>query len=172
MNRVVLTSLIVAVTFGLDHRNHIFTVKDWSHLSAADRQVFVKSKSLAEKGAWDFVDLEGKGLELAVINPTGVLGPIIGPRASSSIGIVGSLLSDKMARRASDLMLGVVKVRDVVELHIRAMITPGARGERFLATNKVMTVLEIADIVKDHFPKYASQLPSRVMPSWLNWFAP
>jgi dihydroflavonol-4-reductase len=171
VKRVVITSSIVAITFGVDHRDHVFTERDWSDLSLASDQSYVKSKTLAEKAAWDFVEEEGQGLELAVINPTGVLGPILGPCASSSIGIIASLLSGRMARGAPNLMFGVVDVRDIADLHIRAMVTPEANGERFLATNKVMTVLEISEIIKEYHPNYENKLPSQVIPSWMVWLA-
>lgn len=171
VKRVVLTSSIVAVTLGINTKNYIFTENDWSDFSHDKTQMYAKSKTVAEKAAWQFVESEGEGLELVVINPAGVLGPILGHGSSSSISIIDNLMSGKFARGVPDIMFGIVDVRDVAELHIRAMITPDAKGQRFIATNKIMSMLQIANVIKEHFPSYKNKLPSQVIPVWTIWLA-
>ena len=93
---------------------------------------YVKSKTLAERAAWDFVAREGGALELAVVNPVGVLGPVLGPDLSTSIQLVKQSLDGAMPGTPR-LYFDIVDVRDVADLHLRAMTDPAAKGERFLA---------------------------------------
>ena len=103
----------------------------------------MKSKTIAERAAWDFVEREGGALELSVINPVGVLGPILGPDYSTSIQLVQRLL-DGALPGVPRLSFGIVDVRDVADLHRRAMSDPAARmGSK------------------------ASRVPTRVLPDWL-----
>ena len=96
-------------------------------------QPYQKSKTIAERAAWDFVAREGGGLELAVVNPVGVFGPVLGPDYSTSILLVKRLMDGAMPG-CPDLRFGAVDVRDVADLHLKAMTDPAARGERFIAT--------------------------------------
>ena len=129
--RVVLTSSFAAIGYGHAPTERLFTEEDWTELDDA-ASPYVRSKTLAERAAWDFVTSEGGALELAVVNPVGVVGPVVGPDLSSSIRLVKQALDGAMPA-APHLYFNVVDVRDVAELHLRAMIDPAARGERFLA---------------------------------------
>ena len=93
---------------------------------------YAKSKTVAERAAWDFVASEGGPLELAVVNPVAVLGPLLGPDASTSIELVKRLIDGSMPGTPK-VAYGLVDVRDVADLHVRAMTAPEAAGERFLA---------------------------------------
>ena len=93
---------------------------------------YTKSKTLAERAAWDFIAREGGGLELSVVNPVGVFGPVLGPDFSTSIELVKRLLDGAMPGLPR-VAYGIVDVRDVADLHLRAMSDPAAAGERFLA---------------------------------------
>ena len=107
----------------------------------------MKSKTLAERAAWDFVAKEG-GVELAVINPTAVLGPVLGPDYSPSIMIVQRML-DGAIPGCPQRWFGIVDVRDLADLHVRAMTNPAARGERFLAAaGDFMSMVDIARVLK------------------------
>ncbi|HKU11350.1 MAG TPA: NAD-dependent epimerase/dehydratase family protein, partial [Sinomonas sp.] len=75
VQRVVLTSSFAAVGYGHPDRQHVFDENDWTDLSARGISPYVKSKTIAERAAWDFVEREG-GIELAVVNPVGILGPV------------------------------------------------------------------------------------------------
>ncbi len=78
VRRVVLTSAIGAVAYGHPDRSTPFTEADWTNVDAGI-EPYQKSKTLAERAAWHFVETEGSGLELTTVNPTGVLGPVLGP---------------------------------------------------------------------------------------------
>lgn len=126
-----------------------------------------KSKTLAERAAWDFIAREGGALELSVVNPVGVFGPVLGPDFSTSIEIVKRLM-DGAVPGCPRLSFGVVDVRDVADLHLRAMIDPAAKGERFLAiAGDFMTMQAIALVLKARMGEAAKRVPTRVLPDFL-----
>src|ERR1700681_3753569 len=148
VKRVVLTSSFAAIGYGQKPRTTPFTETDWTNPSAADVSPYVKSKTLAERAAWDFIGREGGALELAVVNPVGVFGPVLGPDYSTSIHLVQRML-DGALPGSPRLSLGVVDVRDLADLHLRAMTHLAAMGQRFLAVaGDFMTMLEIAQLLK------------------------
>src|ERR1700733_11123729 len=132
VKRVVLTSSFAAVGYGHPPSDRPFSEKDWTDPNGPDVGPYVKSKTLAERAAWDFIAREGGSLELSVVNPVGVFGPVLGPDFSPSIQIVQRLM-DGAVPGCPRLSFGVVDVRDVADLHLRAMTDPAAQGERFLA---------------------------------------
>ena len=129
---------------------------------------YVKSKTLAERAAWDFIANEGGSLELSVVNPVGVFGPVLGPDYSTSILLVQRLMDGAMPG-APRLYFGVVDVRDVADLHIRAMSHPAAKGERFLAVaGDFMSMLDIAKVLKSRMGASAKRVAqTRELPNWL-----
>jgi dihydroflavonol-4-reductase len=164
---VVQTSSFAAIGYGFKNRTAPFTEADWTDTSGSDVQPYAKSKTLAERAAWDFIAKEGGGLELAVINPVGVFGPVLAADYSSSSLIVQRLM-DGAVPGCPRLYFGVVDVRDVADLHIRAMTNPAAKGERFLATSgDFMTMAEIAKVLKSRMGAAAKRVPTRQVPDWL-----
>ncbi|HWZ57368.1 MAG TPA: aldehyde reductase [Gemmatimonadaceae bacterium] len=144
VRRVVLTSSFAAIGYGHPPQRAPFTEADWTDLTAPGLNAYAKSKTLAERAAWDFIAREGGAMELSVINPVGVFGPTPAPDRSSSIGLVKRILDGAMPF-APRLYFGVVDVRDVADLHIRAMTHPAATGQRFLAVaGDFMSLQEIA----------------------------
>lgn len=167
VKRVVLTSSFAAIGYGANGRTKPFTEEDWTNLGDPGVQPYQKSKTLAERAAWDFVTREGGGLELAVVNPVGIFGPVLGPDYSTSILLVKRLLDGSLPG-CPDLWYGAVDVRDVADLHLKAMTDPAARGERFLATGgDFVSVLQIARILKDGAGDAARPVPTRPLPNWL-----
>ncbi len=130
-------------------------------------QPYAKSKTLAERAAWDFVAREGGALELSTVNPVGVFGPVLGPDYSTSILIVQRLMDGAMPG-CPKLYFGVVDVRDVADLHLRAMTDPAAKGERFLAVaGDFLSMLDIAQVLKARLGAAAKRVPTRQLPNWL-----
>jgi dihydroflavonol-4-reductase len=168
VKRVVLTSSFAAIGYGAPKdRTAVFTEEDWTKLNDPTVQAYPKSKTIAERAAWDFIAREGGGLELAVVNPVLVLGPVLGPDVSSSIVLVKRLLNGAMPG-CPDLWFGVVDVRDVADLHLKAMTAPAARGERFLATGgDFVSVRKIAEMLKEGLGPAARKVPTRQLPDWL-----
>ena len=164
--RVVLTSSFAAIGYGHGARTAPFDETVWTDLSV-DVSAYVKSKTIAERAAWDFVAREGAGLELSVVNPTVVFGPVLGPDYSTSIAIIRRLLEGAVPG-CPRLSLGVVDVRDVADLHVRAMTHPAAAGERFLAVaGDFMTIVEIARTLRDGMGAAGRNVPARELPDLL-----
>jgi nucleoside-diphosphate-sugar epimerase len=167
VKRVVLTSSFAAIGYGHAPQAAPFDEASWTDPDGSDVAPYVKSKTLAERAAWDFIDREGGGLELSVVNPVGVFGPVLGPDYSASIVLVKRLM-DGSIPACPQLYFGVVDVRDVADLHLRAMTHPAAKGERFLATaGDFMPIVEIAAVLKRRLGASASRVPTRQLPDWL-----
>lgn len=167
VKRVVLTSSYAAIGYGTKGRSTPFTEEDWTDPDGPDVQPYVKSKTLAERAAWDFIAREGGGLELSVVNPVGVFGPVLGPDYSTSILLVQRLM-DGALPGCPRLWFGCVDVRDVADLHIRAMTSTAARGERFLAVaGDFLSMREIAGALKAGLGAEAARVPTRELPNWL-----
>jgi nucleoside-diphosphate-sugar epimerase len=165
VKRVVLTSSFAAIGYGRKPRQTPFDETDWT--DAGNAAPYAKSKTLAERAAWDFIAEQGGGLELAVINPVLVLGPVMGADYSTSILVVKRML-DGSVPGCPRLYFGIVDVRDVADLHIRAMTDPAARGERFLAVaGDFLPLLDIARVLKKRMGAAAHRVPTRQLPDWL-----
>lgn len=167
VKRVVLTSSFAAIGYGSDRHTATFTEEDWTNLNDPNLQPYPKSKTVAERAAWDFIAREGGTLELTTVNPVGIFGPVLGPDYATSILLVKRLLDGSLPG-CPDLWFGAVDVRDVADLHLKAMTNPAARGERFLATaGDFVSVLQIARILRDHLGNAARKAPTRSLPTWL-----
>ncbi|MET0679039.1 MAG: aldehyde reductase [Bradyrhizobium sp.] len=166
VKRVVLTSSRAAIGYGHPPRETPFDETDWTNVEAAGLQPYVKSKALAERAAWEFMAREGGGLELATVNPVAVLGPVLGPDFSASIELVQAML-DGRAPVAPKIHFELVDVRDVADLHLRAMESPAAKGERFLAVaGEPMSMLEIGRVLRQHLGTAARRVPRSELPDW------
>ena len=167
VKRMVVTSSFAAIGYGHPLRSAPFDETVWSNLDSSDVQAYPKSKTLAERAAWDFIAREGGGLELAVVNPTAVFGPALGPDFSESIGVIKALLDGAMPA-VPRIHFGLVDVRDVADLHLRAMTSPKASGERFLAVSgETMSILQIARVLRDKLGSTARRVPRFQAPDWL-----
>ncbi|MEN3347969.1 MAG: hypothetical protein V7632_1604 [Bradyrhizobium sp.] len=167
VRRVVLTSSFAAIGYGHPPRATPFDETVWSNLEGGDVQAYPKSKTLAERAAWDFVAREGGGLELAVVNPTAVFGPALGPDFSQSIGIIKALLDGAMPA-VPRIHFGLVDVRDVADLHLRAMTSPKAKGERFVAVaGETISMFEIGRVLRAQLGSKARRVPRFQAPDWL-----
>jgi nucleoside-diphosphate-sugar epimerase len=167
VKRVVLTSSFAAIGYGHKAPGALYDETDWTDPTNKDATAYVKSKTLAERAAWDFTAREGGPLELAVVNPVGVFGPVLSADYATSILLVQKLLEGAMPGLPK-LYFGAVDVRDVADLHIRAMTHPAAKGERFLAVaGDFMSVAEIAKAVKSRLGDAAKKVPTRELPNFL-----
>jgi nucleoside-diphosphate-sugar epimerase len=167
VKRVVLTSSFAAIGYGHKPQETPFTETSWTDPSGDDVLPYTKSKTLAERAGWDFIAKEGGKLELAVVNPVGVFGPVLGSDYATSILLIKRLMDGAMPG-CPRLYFGVVDVRDVADLHIRAMTHPAAKGERFLAVSgDFMSILDIAKVLKARMGTAAKRVPTRQLPDWL-----
>ena len=128
VSRLVLTSSIFAMIAGKDSGR--YGPDSWSDTDA-DIGAYAKSKTLAERAAWDIN--RNDTMELTVINPGGVSGPPLNAQAdSSSVAMMSDMINGKMPM-LPDLALNMVDVRDVARLHVTALTAPRAEGQRFIA---------------------------------------
>src|SRR5262249_5955704 len=124
------------------------------------------SKTLAEKAAWELVQAAGGGkTTMAVVNPTLVLGPVLSKDASDSVTVVSRLLTGRVPG-VPNFGFNIVDVRDVADLHIRAMTAPEAAGQRFIAAGDYAWMGDLADILRAKLaPAEAAKVPSRKVPN-------
>lgn len=127
---------------------------------------YMRAKTLAEQDAWAFVRSAGVELELVTILPGFMQGPALAGTYSDSVGVVASMLNGKMPA-VPDIGLGIVDIRDVVDLHLLAMCSPNAAGQRFIACGDFLWFRDIAAILKDGFGDRAAKVSVRRMPDWL-----
>lgn len=167
VKRVVMTSNFGAVGFTNQDWQSVTTENDWTDENAKGLSAYEKSKLLAEKAAWKFIETEGKGLEFATVNPVAIFGPSLDSHVSGSFDLLKGIASGSM-KVIPNIQLNVVDVRDVVDLHIRAMITPEAAGQRFIATTDGMISMpEIAELLRKERPQLAEKISKRTMPNWI-----
>ncbi|WP_334151192.1 SDR family oxidoreductase [Microbacterium sp.] len=163
--RVVLTSAFHAVSWGHPHDDHVFTEDDWTVLDGPGVDAYGKSKTLAERAAWEFVADEGRGLELVAMLPVAVMGPVMGGSVSGSNHIVQRMLGGAMPA-LPHIFIPVVDVRDVAAAHLLAMADADAAGQRFLlSSGSVLPLSEIAATIRTTVGDAASRVPTRTIPN-------
>jgi dihydroflavonol-4-reductase len=126
---------------------------------------YAKSKTLAEKAAWDFVKNNAPEIALTTINPVLVLGAPLDQNFGSSISIIERLLKGKDIM-LPDVSFPIVDVRDVAKMHVDAIKVEAAKGERILAASSTYSFVEIAKLLKSLYPKsktHAAQAPSLIV---------
>ena len=160
--RVVLTSSIAATNHG--NGQAPYSESDWTDPAGARATPYYRSKTLAEHAAWSFA---GKaGLDLAVINPGMIFGPLLGPQYGTSVGLIQQMMSGKL-KRVPRFGFAVVDVRDAADAHIRAMTSPEASGQRFIIGGGFFWLRELAAVLAKSFPAYAARLPHGEVPNWM-----
>lgn len=165
VRRVVLTSSFAAVGYGTQELTRPYTEEDWTD-PTTQVSAYVKSKTLAERAAWDFIERDGGSMQLSVVNPVAVLGPVLSADLSTSVELIGRLLNGA-APGLPKVTFAFVDVRDVADLHVRAMTDPAAAGERFLAaSDDVLTVPQLAGILRDRLGYAARKVPKLTLPDW------
>lgn len=167
--RVVLTSSFAAVGYSPKPLNadgiREFDEDDWTDPDASGLPAYPRSKAVAERAAWDFVEREGNGLELVVLNPTWIAGPTLtaDPRSSlqAFLGMIGGHMPLAPRQR-----FGIADVRDVSTAHLAAMDTPDAAGKRYLllADGPTISWLGVASLLRAHLGDLAAAAPTEEVP--------
>ncbi len=166
VKRFVMTSSVAAISYGRGSGVHHFTEADWTDLSKPGLTPYIQSKTVAERAARDWMAAEGGDLEYCSICPSVVLGPVWSRDYSASISVVKKLL-DGSLRACPDIGFGVVDVRDLADLHVRALTAPNMAGERFIASGRFIKLREAADLLRDALGPEAHKVTTRNAPDWL-----
>lgn len=164
--RVVITSSAAAIAYGPEPPDGIYTENNWSDPTSPATPAYARSKTIAERAAWDFMRTHGGTMTLAVVNPTVVIGPLLGEDPSYSFQSVSRLLAGDMPA-IPRIGFNFVDVRDVADLHLRAMTKANAAGQRFLGTTTFAWLADIARILRERLGSEARKVPKRVAPDVL-----
>lgn len=166
VERVVLTSSVAAIRGSrASSATSPYTEADWTDGNDTSLTPYVRSKTLAERAAWDLAREAGATKRLVAVNPGAIIGPTLNHDHSYSLQAIERLLNGMPA--APRIGFTFVDVRDVADLHIRAMTNPGAGGERFIATDRWLWTGDVASILRERLGNSASKVPTRIAPDFL-----
>ena len=165
VRRVVMTSSSAAMCYGHPDANRTFSEADWSDLTSSDTSAYIKSKTIAERAARDWVATDGGDMEFCTINPGLVLGPVLGGDFSASLAVVTKLLNGEVPGLPR-FGFPVVDVRDIADVHLKAMIAPAMAGERFLCVADFVWMTEVAAILKSRLADRARRVPTLRLPDF------
>ncbi len=166
VTRFVMTSSMAAIAYGHGKAKHVFTEADWTDVTSRDAYAYVKSKTIAERAARDWVAAEGGGIEFCTVNPALVLGPLQSGDFSTSLQPIKKMLEGALPG-LPNIGFGVVDVRDVADMHVRCLTAPGMANERFICSGPFMMMKDVAAVLKAGLGPQARKVPTRRMPDWL-----
>jgi len=168
VKRVVLTSSIAAISAGHPREKTHFNETDWSLSDSPTIGPYPKSKTLAERAAWEFMQTlpQGHPLELAVINPGYVLGPLPDKHQRTSGELIQQMMGGKLPGLAR-IQFNGVDVRDVAAAHLAAMTIPEAAGNRFPCVAEQFWIQDAAELLNKHFEARGYKIKMTILPSWL-----
>jgi dihydroflavonol-4-reductase len=161
--RVVVTSSVAAIGGGTWESP--LNEESWTDLGQPKLSPYVRSKTIAERAAWDFVREAGATDRLAVVNPGAILGPLLSSDGSFSLQIIERLL--KGMPGVPRIGFSFVDARDVAAMQIKAMLAPEAGGERFIAVGQFTWMAEAAAVLRDRLGPGAAKVPKRNVPDLL-----
>ncbi|WP_422061010.1 SDR family oxidoreductase [Sphingopyxis sp.] len=166
IRRFVLTSSMAAIAYGHGKDRDLYSEADWTNLDNPEVMPYPRSKTVAERAARDWMAAEGGDMEFASVNPAAVFGPLLSDDLSTSIELVKQLLEGKVPM-CPDIGFGIIDVRDVADLHYRALTAPGIRDERYVCSGPFFKMIDIADLLRADLGEQARKVPIRKMPDWL-----
>lgn len=167
IKRVVITSSIASLSYGRERnkRSDTYDELDWTNLgNKKDSTPYFRSKTIAEKAAWEFIKTDKSGMQLSTICPGAMLGPVLEKDFGTSANIVIKML-DESFPAVPNIGFNIIDVRSVADLLIRAMELPGAANERFIASAGYMKFVDIAQVLKEKLPH--KKIPSKVLPDFV-----
>lgn len=169
VKRVVVTSSSNTVCYGARRLLPQYDETHWTDVTyRRDTSAYVRSKTIAERAAWDWHAREGGSLELATVLPGLILGPVWSGDYSPSVEFVGSGLKGEVPG-SPRIGFQIVDARDLADLHLRVMTAAEAAGERFLGTGEFLWARDVAAILSARYP--GRKIPSKPIPDWMMWLA-
>ncbi|GGD75367.1 aldehyde reductase [Emticicia aquatilis] len=167
VKRVVMTSNFGAVGYSHADKSKVITEENWTNPNEKGLSAYNKSKVMAEKAAWEFIKNEGRDLQLSVINPVGIFGPAYSAKLSSGFELLKKILDGSM-KAIPNITISIVDVRDLADLHIKAMTNEAANAQRFLAlSDGVMTLPDIAIFFKKQLGEQGNKISTKRLPDWV-----
>lgn len=166
VKRFVMTSSVAAIAYGHGKGKQNFTEADWTNIDSADSYAYVKSKTIAERAARDWVAASAPEIEFVTVNPSLVLGPLLAADFSTSLEAIKKLLEGSLPG-LPNIGFSVVDVRDVADLHVRCLTEPNMAGERFIAAGPFLWMHQLAAMLKDGLGADAKRVPTRRLPNFL-----
>jgi nucleoside-diphosphate-sugar epimerase len=166
VQRIVLTSSVAAASRNATLVESVSDETVWTDLNDPNVSAYARSKTLAERMAWDLIASSGGATTLVAVNPSVVLGPVLSGDYSASVQVVERMLSG-MAPGIPRLGFNFVDVRDVADLHIRAMTAPEAAGQRFIAAGTFGWMADLAILLRARLGDAANKVPTRRAPDFL-----
>lgn len=166
VSRFVMTSSIAAIVHGHPPAHGRFTEADWTRIEGSDVTAYIKSKTVAERAARDWMAAEGGAMEFCTVNPSLVIGPVLSEDFSGSVYLIKALLEGSPSRLPA-IGFGVVDVRDVADMHAKLLTEPGIAGERFIASGPFYTLPDIAAVLRARLGPTAAKVPTKGLPRWL-----
>jgi nucleoside-diphosphate-sugar epimerase len=160
--RVVVTSSVAAVGAGGKGGGRRLDESDWTDLGDASVTPYARSKTIAERAAWDLAEELDATERLAVVNPGAILGPVGSEERSPSLEVVQRLLNGMPG--VPRIGFNLVDVRDVADLQIRAMSDPAGGGRRFVAVRSFEWMADVAKILRERLGDDAAKVPKRRVP--------
>ena len=167
VRRVVMTSAAATATPPLSSaRQSLSDETVWFDPAERNVDAYRQSKRLAERAAWDFMKEHGGNTTLTTILPGAVFGPVLTTENLGSVQIIGRLLQGRVPANPR-LGFEIVDVRDLAALHIDAMTSPAAAGQRFLAVGEFMWMIDISRTLRAQLGESASKVPNRNLPDFV-----
>lgn len=166
VKRVVLTSSVAATRGKTGAAESVSDETTWSDLTQAGTTAYIKSKTLAERAAWDLIKASSGKTTLATVNPSLVLAPVLSSDFSDSVQVVQRLLKGNVPGLPR-IGFNIVDARDVADLHVRAMTDPKAAGQRFIAAGKYAWFADMAEILRARLGEAAAKVPTRRVPDFV-----
>ncbi|MEY4671633.1 MAG: hypothetical protein RLZZ415_1512 [Pseudomonadota bacterium] len=166
VKRFVMTSSMAAIAYGHGRSKSVFTEADWTDPTSPDAYAYVRSKTIAERAARDWVAAEGGDMEFVTVNPSLVLGPLQSGDFSTSLEAIKKLLEGSMPG-LPNFGFGIVDVRDVADMHVRCLTMPDMAGERFICSGPFLMMADVAAILRDGLGPQGRKVPKRKLPDWL-----
>lgn len=167
VRRVVLTSSSTAVAYGKPKgkRSGIYSEQDWTdETNLSDTTGYIRSKTAAERAAWDFMKSNHGNLELVTILPGALLGPVLEKDFGTSANIVIKILEGSTPAYPK-VGYEIADVRSAAELHLLAMESPAAAGKRYIATGGYLSFKEIGEILREVYPD--RKIPQGELPDFI-----
>jgi dihydroflavonol-4-reductase len=166
VERIVVTSSMAAIAYGHDRsRAAPFTAADWTDLQGRGCNAYIESKTRAERRAWEIMKAAGREADLAVINPSGIFGPLLDEDPGTSAQMAIRMLNGSVPA-APRFNFAIIDVRDVAAAHVAALTAASAGGRRFPMGERTLSLKQFADILRRRFPAYAKKTPRFELPDW------